>query len=766
MSKCKRLAASLVLCAMLAALALPAGAVNSSFTDISDQNTAINADVLRLMGVVSGVGGDQFNPGGSLTRAEFCTMVIGFMQEEDQVAIHTTRTIFSDVTAKHWAAGYVNLAATLTVKDGEQSVPLVSGVGNGKFEPDAKITLAQAVTILIRVLGYSTLQTGAVWPQGYMNLAQSIGLTDGVSAGANDSITRAQTAQLFVNALTCKTGDGGTYYESLGQAKDDVVVLAVNVDTDDGSAEGAVRTSGGTYLPKEDVIPTALQGERGTLVLSDKNEIVAFVPDDSVATTVLLSGDAQPTYVQDSKGQQYTISGSTMVYTSDKEEGDSYANAYTSLYSGNQIVLFSERGKVVAVYAGGGTSISSDAVVVSGTASAAAFRDLTGGVTNFAIQKNRQPISLGNIKPNDVVTYDSLTNTLIVSDLRLTCVLERAYPSMKAPETVEALGHTFEVLESAWYTTKDFTVGKQVTLLLTADGKVAGMADPGTGVLSTAIGVVTGGGAEMFLPNGGSLTLTGEVSNQNAAADSLVTITSGEKGKIGASRLLSKSVSGSFDVIGMKLNNYTVTAGVRIFEQADGGSMVPIRLSDLNVDTIPGSKIETYHLNTSNMVDYIVLKEVTGSAYQYGMLVVQSTTSVGPDGEETSSSANYLINHAGKQQMGKAAYVGRIGSFVGIALGADNSIHSVIDLTEVKQVSPDDFFVSQGANYVTAGGKTYRVSDDVECYQSLSSNRFSEDNWFKQSSGGERLEAVRMASDSLTLYIDPIGQQVRIIAAN
>ncbi|MEI3140390.1 MAG: hypothetical protein V8S34_01710 [Lawsonibacter sp.] len=53
-------------------------------------------------------------------------------------------------------------------------------MGNGRFDPDAKISLAQAATILIRVLGYSSEQAGAVWPQSYMNLAASIGLTDGV----------------------------------------------------------------------------------------------------------------------------------------------------------------------------------------------------------------------------------------------------------------------------------------------------------------------------------------------------------------------------------------------------------------------------------------------------------------------------------------------------------------------------------------------------------------------------------------------------------
>ena len=116
-------------------------------------------------------------------------MVVKFLQKGDQVAMNATRTIFSDVTSRHWALGYVNLASSLTVGGGSSSsgssdgggdsapaAALISGVGNGRFDPDAKISLAQAATILIRVLGYQTQQVGAVWPESYLNLAASIGL--------------------------------------------------------------------------------------------------------------------------------------------------------------------------------------------------------------------------------------------------------------------------------------------------------------------------------------------------------------------------------------------------------------------------------------------------------------------------------------------------------------------------------------------------------------------------------------------------------------
>ena len=158
MKKIKRLAAALLTAALLASLVvLPASAAPGSFGDVADQKTAVNADILRLMGVVSGTGDNRFNPGGTLTRAQFATMVVNFLQRGEDTPRYATRTIFSDVKSSHWARSYVNLAASIMITDGSgenaRQIPLISGVGDGRFLPDEKITMAEAVTILLRALG-------------------------------------------------------------------------------------------------------------------------------------------------------------------------------------------------------------------------------------------------------------------------------------------------------------------------------------------------------------------------------------------------------------------------------------------------------------------------------------------------------------------------------------------------------------------------------------------------------------------------------------
>ena len=702
--KHNRMIHALLAAAVAAGLVLPASAAGtSSFSDVTDPATAVNADILRLMGVADGTGGNRFNPSQKLTRAQFCTMVINFMGMGDDVVLHSTRTIFTDVPSSHWARGYVNLAASTMLEDGGASgsgsdseqkpagTPLISGIGDGRFLPDSQLTYAQAVTILIRVLGYSSSKVGAVWPDGYLNLAQSIGLTDGISAGPNDLIDRAQAAQLFVNALSCETGDGKEYYTTLGSAKEDTILLAVNTETDDGSAMGAVRTSNGTYLPDaEDVAPTALVGRRGSLVLNDQSEIVTFVPDDSTAVTISLMGNAEPSYVSAAGGKRYTISGDTPIYTANSEESKSYAEGYGTLTAGSRITLFTQRGKVTAIYAGStSTAASEDAVVVVDGASAADFHKLTGGAEGYTILKNQQVINMSQIKPYDVVTYDSISNTLIVSDLRLTCRYQNPAPNAKAPQTIELLGHTFPVLESAWDFTDDVAVNQQVVLLLTADGKVAGIRPANGSLRSTAMGVVTGEStANLFLPNGGILELKGGEGTKLSNLDTVCTLSAGEKGELYASRISGRNAPGDFDPSSMTLGNKTVSVGVRVYEQVQGAAaQVAVPLSELDLERIPQDKISGYHENSSGIVDLILLDSVTGDAYTYGLLKV-SYDSSGEDGGEKGPRQVALENGSGGIAKTNSGYNVKHNSFGGLVLNSSGKIASVVSLDQIDNLSP------------------------------------------------------------------------------
>ena len=268
----------LALVLTLSAAAIPASAAES-FSDVTDKKTAQNVEVLRLLGVIEGNGAGQFNPSGLLTRAEFCKMVVVLMGKGSDAMRYKTVTIFPDVRATHWAAGYINLAV-------RQSEPkLLAGLPDGTFQPDSYITYGQAVTILMRVLGFADKDSGGIWPDGYINLAKSTGVSAGVNLTGSANITRAQAAQLFVNVLS--TGKDGKGYEPAGCTKGEEVTLV--------SMNGDKLRISGEKDPKTLVRPSsssALNGLKGHLLTNGYGKVMTFVPKTSSTTGAAVSNAA------------------------------------------------------------------------------------------------------------------------------------------------------------------------------------------------------------------------------------------------------------------------------------------------------------------------------------------------------------------------------------------------------------------------------------------------------------------------------------------
>ena len=255
----------LVLVLALSAVTLPAMALGS-FSDVSDKATAQNAEVLRLLGVVDGTGGGSFNPGGQLTRAEFCKMTVELIGLGKDQQSYRTMTIFSDVRASHWASGYINLAV-------RQSDPkLLAGMPDGTFQPDRAITYGEAVTILMRVLGYNDADSGRIWPGGYINLANAKGVGTGLSLSGGAAISRAQAAQLFVNVLNAEKKDGTTYVPANCTREEKETTLV-------SLSGGTMRVSGSAQNKYDLVRPssaTVLNGLKGHLLTNKDGKAVTF----------------------------------------------------------------------------------------------------------------------------------------------------------------------------------------------------------------------------------------------------------------------------------------------------------------------------------------------------------------------------------------------------------------------------------------------------------------------------------------------------------
>lgn len=246
---------------LIPVLAVPASAGEvTHFSDVTDQTTASTIEVLRLMGVLDGYADGTFRPAGQLTRAQFCKMATYATDSEASLGKYRTSTIFPDVKPSHWAAAYINLAA--------KGKGIIAGYPDGSFCPDRTVTVGQAVTILLRLLGYKDEEVGGVWPDSYMAAGAEIGLTEGIAASGNTPLTRAQAARLFLNLLNAKKNGGGTLY-------------ALSEETQLYSLDGAtgeLKTAAGTYKLAHPVSATSLIGNKGRVVLNAGGEALTFLP--------------------------------------------------------------------------------------------------------------------------------------------------------------------------------------------------------------------------------------------------------------------------------------------------------------------------------------------------------------------------------------------------------------------------------------------------------------------------------------------------------
>lgn len=190
----------------------------ATFADVADTaNYAEAVNALAAIGAISGYEDGTFLPDNNITRAEVTTMVVAAVNMTADAKASGATTKFADVNEKAaWAAGYVNVG----VANG-----WISGMSETEFAPADNVTYAQVLSMLTRILGYGDYAVSkGGWPDGYLAAASSAGILSGVSAAANDAMTRAQVAQLIWNAVQAPKLDittfGVTASDSLMQKLD------------------------------------------------------------------------------------------------------------------------------------------------------------------------------------------------------------------------------------------------------------------------------------------------------------------------------------------------------------------------------------------------------------------------------------------------------------------------------------------------------------------------------------------------------------------
>ncbi len=203
-----------------------------------------------VLGVLNIMNGDDagFRPNDTITRAEFAAVVARALDLEDAAKVSGGTTEYTDVPATHWAAGYINLASDMGI---------INGYGNGNFGPEDTVKYEQALTMIVRALGYepAAKQKGG-YPVGYLFIASNEGITDGIDATSGTPALRGDVAQMAYNSLTVdmmeqeEYGDDATFKKVEGK---NLLTEYLDVDKVLGVVSGTYYADFGRNLGENEV---------------------------------------------------------------------------------------------------------------------------------------------------------------------------------------------------------------------------------------------------------------------------------------------------------------------------------------------------------------------------------------------------------------------------------------------------------------------------------------------------------------------------------
>ena len=639
--------------------------VSAAFTDISDSKLAQTASVLDALGIMQGVGSDRFDPGSSLTRAQFCKLAVTAMGFSD-VSAYGSYTIFPDVKKTHWAAQYIN-AAVRHPELKEQAI--IRGYADGTFGPDKIVTYGEVCTMLLRMLGYKEADVGPFWPDDYIARAQSLGLTKGVSLTDDKAaVKRSDAAIMLLNTLgtEVKGNDGGLLLDRVASATIKDSILLETSDTDSSlAANEAIFYEGGALseTPRKTAgtLDKSLIGIYGTIVISKEGEKVAVgvIPNNNKVETYEAT-DVSADGIQ-TESQTLHPDRDTKVYISrEGKKLSTFAEMWSGIQSGDSLsCYYNEYGSLELIAVLPRVSSSGQNAFVYGVTGAMNIPD------GYQIVKNGTVVDRTKLKKYDVVTLDAANKQALVSDVKISGQYLSGTPTFSYPQTVTMYGKNYSISDRAAATFANIKLKDYITLLFDTEGNAVA-AYPKRDVSADMQGIVTnvkdGATATVALFNGLTLQdIAVEADELSSMLGRVVVVGQSADGRAALSvRTLSGKVSGTWSIADGKLGERTVSPNVKIYEEVLAGAPLnAIKASDIASAEVVSSQIRYTVMDSAGTVTNIVLGDVTGESWTYGIAQTEKR------GDEESETYFVKLKYWDGSSTAEAAY--RVLSLSGIS---------------------------------------------------------------------------------------------------
>lgn len=578
------------ICLALLCVFAPASA---AFSDITDSSLAQKVAILDALGIMQGMGDNQFNPDGSLTRAQFCKIAVTAMGISD-VSAYASYTIFPDVKHTHWAAGYIN-AAVRHPDLKERSI--IRGYVDGTFGPDKTVNYGEVCTMLLRMLGYTEEDVGPFWPADYIAKAQAVGLTEGVSVtDAKSAVKRSDAAILLLNTLNAPLKDdaGATLMDNLASVTVDGGILLATSGTDsslaanealffeDGAAGAVTRRTAGA-------LDSSMIGVRGTLVLKS-NAVAGIIPtqDRTESYTVTAVSESG---IQTSTQTIRPGSDDKLFVSRAGHSVGTFSELWSDIQAGDTLTMYYDGlGSLVLMAVLSGSSPAAGNSFVFGVEDSAEIPQ------DYTILKNGTAVNREQLQKYDVVTLDADSRQALVSDAKLSGQYSAASPSASDPETVTVCGQSYSVSKRAASSFAGLELKDYITLLFNAAGEVVA-AYPKSSVNADMKGIVTDVQEDrvtVSLVNGLTMrNMQVSASDLSGLLGRVVTVGQSSNGSVFLTRSsFSGKLEGSWSVADAKLGSASVSTDVQLYVQdGDDGAVAAARVSDVSLDVVPESEI-------------------------------------------------------------------------------------------------------------------------------------------------------------------------------
>ena len=363
-------------------------------------------------------------------------------------------------------------------------------------------------------------------------------------------------------------------------------------------------------------------------------------------------------------------------------------------------------------------------------------------LSSASIYRNGAAVSAAALQDYDVVYWNRNMGTVWAYSDKVTGTIQSLEPSGSNPASVTVAGRTCEIeTASAAYALSDlgqYGLGDTVTLLLGRSGGVAAVVN-GAAAVSERVGVVTAV-SNVSYPDGQGGTYTArtitllatdgqsytyQTTTSGLREGSLVRVTASDQtGGVTLRGVSSASLGGRVNSTGTRVGDYSFAEDAEILD-VNGGVGVriyPTRLAGL---TLSRESVRYYALNGAGEIDRMILEDVTGDAYRYGILT--SMTSI-PAGEFTTyysyelevdgnsyvlpqTTTRYPVeagpirvegDPADPERLGALQSAGR-GEIAGDQFVGDGTRHTISDSVAVYENRNGDYYLSSLARVQNGG---------------------------------------------------------------